>query len=322
MTPQSHVERSLVALALGASMFLVGCPRKSPERRVTSTAAAQSRRATAPAAERAHGGGGNRGQRNSAFRTPLLVFAATSLREAMNEIGPAFTATGRPVVEFNFAGSNALAQQIEASSFGEVFVSADESWVNHVQAAGGVVPGTKTFVLSNTLAFVAHPSSTFELTDPAALPSLRFAHLSMADPDAVPAGRYAKAYLTSLASTRGTVWDGVAARVAPSPDVRAALAIVAAQADVVGIVYRSDIRAAAVRTLYEVPAEALPTPVQYFAVAIARRPRVPLASAFVEFLTSPAARAIFERHGFVLPPAPIAPSDMPAPTPAEAAPAQ
>lgn len=257
-------------------------------------------------------------QRNLGRRVPLLVFAASSLRGSLEEVGALFHAQGRPEVRFNFASSSALARQLEASSEGEVFVSADESWVDHLAERGRVAPGTRRYVLSNTLAIVAHPSSTFTLDDPARIGTLGFDHLSIADPDSVPAGRYARDYLRSLRMGPRTAWDTVSARVAPASDVRAALAVVATQADALGIVYRSDARTARVRVLYEVPVDALPTQVRYTAVAVAGRERTPLATRFVTFLTSDEARSVFERHGFILPPiAETAAVAAPAPSPVE-----
>lgn len=254
-------------------------------------------------------------RRNRANRPPFEVFAAASLREVMTELGAAFEAQGRPRVVLNFAGSNVLAQQLVASPRGEVFVSADDQWVRFLRERGHVEPDTEIVVAGNTLAFVAHPSASYALADVAALPSLGFTHLSLADPEAVPAGRYAKAYLASVPARGGSVWDAVRARVAPAADVRAALALVATQSDVVGVVYRTDARAAAVRVLHEVPVERLPSPVRYTAVAIAGRERIPLCRAFLDFLRSTEGQAVFLRHGFLPAPAPSVAPAPPVPAP-------
>jgi molybdate transport system substrate-binding protein len=234
----------------------------------------------------------------------LEVFAAASLRDVIADFGEAFVSQGHPAITANFAGSNVLAQQIRASSRGDVFLSADDQWVNDVIASGHAEPTTRAVVASNSLVIVAHPASAFTLASAEALPALRFAHLSLADPTAVPAGRYAKAYLSSLRARRGTVWDAVAARIAPAADVRAALAVVASQQDVVGIVYRTDARAARVRVLFDVPQAALPSPVRYTAVAIRNRHNDAAARAFLALLASSAGRGIFERRGFLPPPGP------------------
>jgi molybdate transport system substrate-binding protein len=229
----------------------------------------------------------------------IEVFAAASLRDVMADLATLSASHGEARITFNFAGSNVLAQQLAASSRGDVFVSADDQWVAFLETGGHAEPGTRAVVASNTLAVVAHPASTFALTSIEALSALSFAPLSLADPGAVPAGRYAKAYLASVRSPRGTVWDAVASRVAPTADVRAALALVATQEDVVGIVYRTDARAGNVRVLLDVPPEALPSPVRYTAVAVRGRSRLPASRAFVALLLSPEGQAVFARHGFL-----------------------
>lgn len=230
---------------------------------------------------------------------PLTIFAATSLRDVADELASVYPGP-RPLT-FNFAGSNVLAQQIASSDRGDVFLSADERWVSELETQRRVVPGTKRWFLSNTLVVVAHASSRFALAAPADLPTIAFEHLALADPEAVPAGRYAKAYLASLRYRTGTVWSAVESRVAPAADVRAALALVAADAETVGIVYRTDVRSADVRTLYAISEDDLPTRVRYYAVAIANRPNVDAAREFVEFLGTADARAVFEAAGFLSP---------------------
>lgn len=212
------------------------------------------------------------------------VFAAASLRDALTEVAVAYEKRTGVDVAFNFAGSNTLAQQIVASGAGDVFVSADERWMDEVERAGRLIAGTRRVVLANRLAVIARHDSTVVISRPEDLATASFRALSMGDPDAVPAGRYAKAALN------GAVWDAVAARVVPAPDVRAALALVESDPAIVGIVYRTDARTSSkVRVLAELPGEAV-----YPAAAIREGP----GRHFVEYLSSPEARAIFERHGF------------------------
>jgi molybdate transport system substrate-binding protein len=212
------------------------------------------------------------------------VFAAASLRDALTEVGVAYERQAGVAVAFNFAGSNTLAQQIVASGAGDVFVSADERWMDEVEKAGRVLGGTRRIVLANRLVVIARRDATAAVLKPEDLATASYRALSMGDPDAVPAGRYAKAAL------KGPVWEAIAARVVPAPDVRAALALVESDPEIVGIVYRTDALASPkVRVLAEIPGEAA-----YPAAALREGP----GRGFVEFLSSPQARAIFERHGF------------------------
>ena len=215
----------------------------------------------------------------------IEVHAAASLRDALTEIGAAYEKSAGVGVVFNFAGSNTLAQQIVASGAGDVFLSADQHWMDEVERSGRILAGTRRTVLANRLVVIARTDSTVAIARPDDLSTASFRALAMGDPEAVPAGRYAKAVL------KGRVWDAVVARVVPSPDVRAALALVESDPAIVGIVYRTDAKSSSkVRVLTELPGEAT-----YAAAAL----REGHGRRFVGFLTSAEGRAIFEKHGFL-----------------------
>lgn len=224
----------------------------------------------------------------------ILVFAAASLRDVMAELTAPLTEETGLVPVFNFAGSNVLALQIAASPAADVFLSADERWMDHLEQAGRLADGSRRVFLSNRLVVVAHLDSELALTDPAELAALEFRFLSLADPEAVPAGVYARGFLESAG-----LWTVLRDRVVPAPDVRAALALVEARPDAIGIVYLTDAMASGeVRRLYEVP-EALSPPIRYSAAAV-RGAYEGRAALFLDFLGSAAATAIFEKHGFVV----------------------
>lgn len=236
-------------------------------------------------------------------REEVVVFAAASLRDALEEVGAAFEAQTGTRVVFNFAGSNVLARQIVAApSAADVFVSASTAWMDSVARAGRVAPGTEQDLLSNTLVVVARQGAA--LPHPCALSTLPFDHLAMGDPDAVPAGRYARDWLASVDCGGRALWEAVRERVAPAPDARAALALVLADPDVVGIVYRTDWMASAGRThvRYEVTDG---PPIRYVLARLQGGAHPAGAAAFVGYLAGAEARAVFERYGFVhLSPAP------------------
>jgi molybdate transport system substrate-binding protein len=230
----------------------------------------------------------------------VMVFAAASLREVMQELGDAFEREHTSGVRLNLAGSNVLARQIVAASGADVFVSADDRWMDQVEAAGRVIEGSRRAILANRLVVVAPASSDWRMDEPADLATLDFAHLAIADPDAVPAGRYARAFLSGVALDEGSLWSALADRVVPTVDVRAALALVEADPSTVGIVYRTDAAAAPrTRILYEVAGDATP-PIRYYAARIERADAPAAARRFYELLFSPGARDIFARHGFVV----------------------
>ena len=235
-------------------------------------------------------------------RSELLVFAAASLSDVLGEVGEAFENQSNADLVLNFNGSNVLAQQILATSKGDVFMSADQEWMDVVEQAGRLEAGTRRPFLSNTLVVIAPLGSSWEIDDPADLCRLKFRFLALGNPQAVPAGRYARQWLQTLACQDQSLWESIARRVSPAPNVRAALGQVEAAEDVLGIVYQTDYAAARdrVRLLYAISAGQGPS-VRY-AVARLQGSSHPLAAqSFLDFLFSDAARTLFERHGFLLP---------------------
>lgn len=225
----------------------------------------------------------------------IVVFAAASLRDALQEIDRDFAARHGVTVVENFAGSNQLAQQILASPKADIFVSASEPWMDELEAGRRLVPGTRRTLLGNQLVIIASKESEVSIHRPEDLARAEYRHLALGNPEAVPAGQYAKEYL----GKRG-VWTGVERRVLPMPDVRAALAQAEQRRDVVAIVYASDVHASdAVKILYAVPIAESPK-IEYPAALIQRNASVePEVRALFEHLASPAAAAVFEKHGFL-----------------------
>ncbi|HSR52533.1 MAG TPA: molybdate ABC transporter substrate-binding protein [Acidobacteriota bacterium] len=225
----------------------------------------------------------------------MVVYAAASLRDVMQDLSSAFQKNSGTRVLFNFAGSNVLAQQIEASPEADVFLSANEQWMDFLQEAGRIETETRRIFASNRLVIIAHRDSPLQLDDPAQLAELDFRYLSLADPEAVPAGRYARQYLQSIDPQ---LWKRLESRVAPAPDVRAALALVEADPQILGIVYRTDSAASQrVKVLYQVPPERGPH-IRYPAALIKNAPNPEQGKRFLEFLRSPEARGMLEAMGF------------------------
>ena len=227
-----------------------------------------------------------------------VVLAAASLQESLTEAANAWAAKGHAKPVISFAASSALARQAIAGAPADLFLSADEEWMDAVAKAGLLRAGTRTTLLGNRLVLIAPASSTVRLTPArgfALAKALGTGRLALADPDAVPAGKYAKAALTHLG-----VWGSVAAKVAPAENVRAAMALVERGAAPLGIVYATDARASkAVRIVGTFPAASHP-PIRY-PVAILKASRHKDAVGFRAFLLSKQGRAIFARHGFSAP---------------------
>jgi len=220
----------------------------------------------------------------------LLVFAAASLTDVLEDIGTRYEARTGVRVLFSFAGSNALARQIQAGAPADVFLSANLDRMDELERAGFVRRADRVSLLSNRLAVVVAKTSDLIVTRPRDLERAR--RLALGDPEAVPAGIYARRWLEG----RG-LWERLRERVVPTLDVRAALAAVESGAAEAGIVYRSDVAISRrVRVAFEVPADEAPRIVYPAAVLTSSRSRS--ARPFLEHLQSPDARAVFARLGF------------------------
>ncbi|WP_232493156.1 molybdate ABC transporter substrate-binding protein [Novosphingobium kaempferiae] len=226
---------------------------------------------------------------------PALVLAAASLQESMNAAADAWARKGHPRPRLSFAASSALARQIGSGAPADLFVSADEPWMDDVQSKGLVRKGTRVSFLRNSLVLIAPRASSVQIKVARGMPLARAlgnGRLSIADPAGVPAGIYAKQALTRLG-----VWASVQDRLAPGESVRAALALVSRGAAPLGIVYATDARAdPAVRVVSPFP-PASHDPISY-PVATLASSRNPEGEAFRRYLVSAEGKAVFRRFGF------------------------
>jgi molybdate transport system substrate-binding protein len=230
----------------------------------------------------------------------IVVFAAASLKNALDEVAAAYrAATGRSV-NVSYAASSALAKQIEQGAPAAVFMSADLDWMDYLETRGLIVKETRSSLLGNSLVLIAAKDST--IGEVALRPGLDLAgllgpdgRLATADVTAVPAGKYARAALEKLGA-----WRGVEGRLAQAENVRAALAFVSRGEAPLGIVYKTDAAADPnVRVIATFPGDSHP-PIVYPVALTAGA----AGAAGAEFLTylrkAPAARSAFEKQGFTL----------------------
>jgi len=224
-----------------------------------------------------------------------LVLAASSLQESLSAVADRWAVKGHARPVLSFAASSALARQVEAGAPADLYLSADEQWMNVLAARGLLRARTRVSFLTNQLVLIAPKADKTRLAIGPRFPLARAlgqGRLAMADPAAVPAGRYAKAALTYY-----RVWPAVASKVAPAENVRAALALVERGEALFGIVYATDARASpAVRVVAIFPSISHP-PITC-PVAVLKSARHPDAEGFRRFLVSSEGKAIFARHGF------------------------
>lgn len=230
----------------------------------------------------------------------LLVFAAASLKPALDEIIATPEAKAIGEVKASYAASSQLAHQIEAGAPAALFISADEDWMNTVESKDKIVRDTRIDLLGNALVLVAPKGSVVELTIAPQFELVRAlgkgGHLAMGEPNSVPAGKYAKSSLIALG-----VWDTVQSRIVSADNVRAALNFVARDEAPLGIVYRSDaVSEPEVRVVDTFPA-ASHAPIVYPA-AILTDHDTPAARKLLDLLHDPSTQTIFRRYGFDAPP--------------------
>lgn len=226
----------------------------------------------------------------------ITVFAAASLTNAMQDIAKEYKKEKNVDVVSSFASSSTLARQIEAGAPADLFISADQKWMDYAVEKKAIDTATRETLLGNSLVVVAPKASEQgdvaidAKTDWASL--LKGGRLAVGDPDHVPAGIYAKEALQKLGA-----WDTLSAKLAPAEDVRGALALVERNEAPLGIVYGSDaVASKGVKVVGTFPEDSHKK-VEY-PVAITDGHKNATVTAFYDYLKGPQASAIFKQYGF------------------------
>lgn len=225
-----------------------------------------------------------------------VVFAAASLKNALDDAASAYAARTGVAPTIAYAASSALAKQIEAGAPADVFISADLAWMDYLEKQGLVQRATRRDLLGNRLVLIAPKGQPQTLKVERGFPlakALGEGRLALAEPASVPAGKYAEAALQRLG-----VWSQVQNRIAAAANVRAALALVARGEAPLGVVYRTDAAAEPGVMIAGVFAEDTHPPIIYPAAAL--KDAKSGALRFLAFLSTPEAKAIFEKHGFAV----------------------
>lgn len=227
----------------------------------------------------------------------VVVFAAASLTNALDEAGQLFERQGGAHTKISYAASSALAKQIESGAPADMFISADLDWMDYLEQHHLIQTATRKNLLGNRLVLVAPAESDAKAEIKPGLDLvglLKGGRLAMADPDSVPAGKYGKAALEKLG-----VWNSVRAAVAPAESVRVALLFVSRRETPLGIVYATDAAAdPRVKIVGVFPPDTHP-PIIYPA-ALTADSKNASAARLLEFLGSAAAKPIFEKQGFTV----------------------
>jgi len=225
----------------------------------------------------------------------LLVFAAASLTNVLNELSSAWSATSGVHVRTSFAASSVLARQIEAGGKADAFISADQEWMDYLQSRNLIDKATRRSLVGNRLVLIAPADSKLELTIAPGFDlagTLGKGRLATGDPDTVPVGRYARSALITLGA-----WDGIQDRLVRADNVRSAMTFVALGEVPLGIVYATDAKVdSRVRIVDTFPENTHP-PITYPGAAI--KGSRGEAREFLEFLAGPRASDIWVKYGFL-----------------------
>lgn len=226
----------------------------------------------------------------------ITVFGAASLTNALQEIATDYhKKTGNEILT-SFASSSTLARQIEQGAPADIFISADQQWMDYAVDKKTIEDKTRVTLLGNELVLIAPQNSLLKTvtinkkTDWASL--LKDDRLAVGDPDHVPAGIYTKQALQYLGS-----WDELEPKMARSNNVRAALVLVEREEVPLGIVYGSDAVASKKVKVVGIFPEDSHLPVEY-PIAIIKGHATPEVKAFSEYLSTPEASEVFKRYGF------------------------
>ncbi|MCO5734496.1 molybdate ABC transporter substrate-binding protein [Rhizobium sp. SSA_523] len=225
----------------------------------------------------------------------VTVFAAASMKTVLDAANAAYEQGTGGAVTASYAASSALAKQIEAGAPADIFISADQDWMDYLQQKGLVVQGTRSDLVGNRLVLIA-PSAVAKPVD--IRPGFDLAgllgdgRLAMGAVESVPAGKYGKAALQAL-----QVWDSVSAKVAGAENVRAALALVSRGEAPLGIVYATDAAADPTVAVIATLPESSHPPIRY-PVALMTAAKTEAARAYLAFLTSEKAAPYFRAQGF------------------------
>ena len=225
----------------------------------------------------------------------LTVFAAASMKNALDDIDAAYTARTGVKISVSYAASSALAKQIEQGAPADVFISADTDWMDYAIGKKNINEPTRVNLLGNTIVLIAPKDSKIDNVNIG--PGFDLARLvgdgkiATADVKSVPVGKYAKSALDKLGA-----WEAAEPKFAMTENVRAALALVARGEAVLGIVYSTDAKVEpGVRIIGTFPADSHPAIIYPIAATTAAQPET---ADYLAFVRSSAAKAIFEKYGF------------------------
>ncbi|MBD2447108.1 molybdate ABC transporter substrate-binding protein [Nostoc sp. FACHB-152] len=225
----------------------------------------------------------------------LLVSAAASLKDALEEIKPLHQKSKPNVnINYNFGASGALQQQIEQGAPADIFISAGKKQVDALEQKGLLVPGTRSVLAKNRLVLVVPKNST-GITSLYNLREAKIKRIAIGEPRSVPAGQYAQQVLEKL-----KIWQQVTGKLVYANNVRQVLAAVESGNADAGLVYATDAKISDKVKVVVVADEKYHSPITYPMAVLKSSKNANAAKEFAQFLSSPQAKAVLKKYGFIV----------------------
>jgi len=228
--------------------------------------------------------------------TSLLISAAASLKEALEEIKPLYQQSKSNVnISYNFGSSGALQQQIEQGAPADIFISAAKKQVDALEQKGLLVTGTRNIIAKNRLVLVV-PKNVVGITSFYSLKDAEVKKIAIGEPRSVPAGQYAQQVLEKL-----KIWTEVKSKLVFANNVRQVLASVESGNADAGLVYITDAKISNQIKVVVTADEKYHSPIIYPLAVVKRSKNINAAKEFSQFLSSDQAKMVFKKYGFILP---------------------
>jgi molybdate transport system substrate-binding protein len=226
----------------------------------------------------------------------LLISAAASLKEALEEIKPLYQQSKPNVnINYNFGSSGALQQQIEQGAPADIFISAAKKQVDALEQKGLLVAGTRNIIAKNRLVLVV-PKNVVGITSFYSLKDAKVKKIAIGEPRSVPAGQYAQQVLEKL-----KIWSEIKSKLVFANNVRQVLASVESGNADAGLVYITDAKISDKVKVVVTADEKYHSPIIYPLAVVKRSKNVDAAKEFSQFLSSNQANTVFKKYGFILP---------------------
>ena len=228
--------------------------------------------------------------------TNLIISAAASLKEVLEEIKPLYQQSKTNVkINYNFGSSGALQQQIEQGAPADIFISAAKKQVDALEKKGLLVTGTRNIISKNKLVLVV-PKNAVGITSFYNLKDAKVKKIAIGEPRTVPAGQYGQQVLEKL-----KIWSEIKSKLVFANNVRQVLASVETGNVDAGLVYITDAKISDKVKVVVTADEKYHSPIIYPLAVIKSSKNVDAAKEFSQFLSSNQAKAVFRKYGFILP---------------------